>query len=131
MKTVAEMYPDYYGGYGPGSYQPIIDAIGEILLQVDDTDYQGDSRILYKSGDRIGYLQFGWGSCSGCDALRACDTVADIQQLADSLERETKWFESKAEALEFFKTHNWGQDYSWWRDEQKEFIRQAIKILEA
>lgn len=63
MQTAREMYPgreqecDWTnsGKYfeAPGDYGPILASIGEILLQVDDEDYQGDSRVIYRDGERV------------------------------------------------------------------------------
>ena len=136
MKTATELYPDYAeeekkdgSFYGPSDYTPILDNIGTVLLRDDDDDYQGDSRVLYKDGERIGYLQFGWGSCSGCDALQACNSIFEIQTLMDNLRDSVKWFMNRAEALEWFKTHNWELDYSWHEDNQRRFIKNAIEVL--
>lgn len=116
--------------YGCSSYQLIIDAMGhENLLQVDDSDYQGDTRVLFKSGAKYGWLQFGWGSCSGCDELQGCGSVGELQQLCDRLEQSVKWFDSKDDARRFFKSHDWEGDYSWHAEEQKQFINRAIEIL--
>ena len=103
--------------------------IGEIVLQVDDNDYQGDTRVLYKDGDRYGHLCFGWGSCSGCDALQACDNLQEVQKLFESLVTQVKWFDSKTDALAWFKGHDWEGDYSWHTEEQKEYLQKAITIL--
>jgi hypothetical protein len=113
----------------PYDYQPILNSFGEILLQVDDKDYQGDSRILYRGIDKIGYLQFGWGSCSGCDELQACKSVADVQNLIGWLEKEVKWFDSAKEALDWFEKHDWMGDYSYHRTEQSEFVEKSKAIL--
>jgi len=138
MKTANELYPEhakieqegkYF--YGPSEYQPILDEFGEILVQVDDKDYQGDSRVLYRDGSRFGWLQFGWGSCSGCDSLQACDNMKDIQELIDQLHSEIKWFDSKEGAIKFFETHDWQGDYSRHGDEQKEFVRSVLEVLNA
>lgn len=53
-------------------YKPIVNSFGKIIIQVNDGDYQEDSYILLEDDGRYGYLSFGWGSCSGCDALQAC-----------------------------------------------------------
>lgn len=138
MKKATELYPDYAKNeqengyfYCPGDYQPILDEFGEILVQVDDKGYQGDSRVLYRDGSRYGWLQFGWGSCSGCDALQACDSMAEVQELMDNLHDEIRWFDNKEEAVKFFETHDWEGDYSWHADEQKEFIRRSLEVLHA
>ena len=128
MKTASELYPDYTGGYGPSNYQPIIDSFGEVLLQVDDQDYQGDSRVLYKDGRRYGLLIFGWGSCSGCDALQACDTVADVDTLIERLHGAVIW-KSKAEMAKYLVEHDWEGDFSWHAGETREFLRQAKEVM--
>ncbi|MCE5185056.1 MAG: hypothetical protein LLF76_02900 [Planctomycetaceae bacterium] len=130
MLTAKDLYPDYDGGYGPRDYQPMLESFGTILLQVDDDDYQGDSRVLYQDAHRIGYLQFGWGSCSGCDALQAVFTVQGLDNLIKELRDSVIWFDSPREALEYFNRHDWGGDYSWHSEEQKQFIHRAIALLE-
>jgi hypothetical protein len=121
----------YYNGeeYVSTSYGDIVNGFGSVLLEVTDGDYQGDSRFLLKDGERVGWLQFGWGSCSGCDALEACDSKADFDELAASLKSEVKWFDSKKAALKFFEEHDWEADYSWHDDEQKQFVAQAKELL--
>lgn len=110
-------------------YQPLLEAFGNIVVQVDDDDYQGDSRLLYSDEARIGYLQFGWGSCSGCDALQACDTLDQLQELADHLTDDFKIFESKSDALQWFLGHDWEGDYHTNDDNQKKFVKKAIEWL--
>ena len=129
-KTAKELYgkPDA-GRYDYSEYQPMLDSFGKIILQVDDDDYQGDSRVLYKDGERIGYLNFGWGSCSGCDALQACETIDDVQKLMDELKGSIKWFLSSAEAYEYFTAKDWQLDMSWHSDEGKEFVKKAFETL--
>jgi hypothetical protein len=131
MKTAKELYPsgvnDSY--LSLGDYQPILNSFGRILIQVDDDDYEGDSRVLYKKDKQYGYLQFGWGSCSGCDALQACASYEEADELITNLFNSIKWFENKKEALIFFKTHDWGGDYSWNFREQKEFVDRVIELL--
>ncbi len=98
---VKSLYPecnedDYFST--PYDYQPIIDAIGTVLVQKRDQDYQGDTFVLYggdinyRGGESVyGILVIGWGSCSGCDSLQACSSYDDLQQLADSLENSVQW----------------------------------------
>ncbi len=136
MKSVFELYPEYsetekncgyfYGAY---DYQPMLDQFGNILVQVDDDEYQGDSRVLYKSEKGYGWLQFGWGSCSGCDALRACESMAEVQSLMDELYQSIKWFADAKSCLQFFIEHDWEGDYSWNSSEQKEFVAKCKEVL--
>ena len=99
MSRAQLLYPDAKeGSYAPFcDYDPIIESFGEVLVRVDDKDYQGDSRVLYHRDGRYGLFVFGWGSCSGCDSLRACKTFADVAQLIDELENNIKWFDTLSE----------------------------------
>ena len=95
MKKAEEIYEnDRFSWY---DYQPMLDEFGEILIQVDEEAYQGDSFLIYKNDNKYGFLTFGWGSCSGCDALQACDTIDEVQELMDSLYNAIKWFDSLQE----------------------------------
>lgn len=128
MKTnVKELYSDEWIEWS--DYQPMLDAFGEIVVQVDDNDYSGDSRVLYDENGKIGLLIFGWGSCCGCDALQGCNTLEEVQELCDELQAQIKWFEGKEEALEYFTYHDWEGDYSWGASETKEFVGKCIEYL--
>ncbi len=139
MKPICEVYPneaktehDCGSFYGPCDYGPMLDSMGyETLLQVDDNDYQGDSRLLLRSGTRYGILIFGWGSCSGCDSLQACETMKAVDELRTSLLGDIKWFDSREECARYFDTHDWEGDYSWHAEETKRFINEGRKLLSA
>ena len=105
MKKVNEIYE--YDTWGYYDYQPMLNEFGTILLQEDDDDYQGDSFLIYKNNDRYGYLNFGWDSCSGCDALQACRTLDDVQELMDLLYAEIQWFDSLEALKEYFANKDW------------------------
>ena len=129
-----DLYPECQDGeyfWAPSDYTPIICSLGTVAIQVDDEDYQGDSRILYRdpaTPNLVGYLQFGWGSCSGCDALQACKSYEDIDFLISQLESDIKW-STPEELLLFFKTHDWQGDYSWHSEEQQKFVGLVIAYL--
>jgi hypothetical protein len=133
MSTSKLLYPDYGVDsdtfYGPCDYQPIINSFGKVLIQVDDKDYQGDSRVILEHEGKIGWLNFGWGSCSGCDALQACNTHAEVDQLIVELRNSIKWFDSIEELKHFFKTKCWDLDYSWHSEEQNKFIEQVLNYI--
>ena len=112
-------------------YNPMIEDFGDVLFKVDDDGYQGDSYILYgymHKDSRFGFLNFGWGSCSGCDALQACSTWEEVQELYEDLRSQIKWFDSAEEAYKWFTGHDWEGDYS--TKEKKWFIKIATCILE-
>ena len=112
-------------------YQPMLNAFGKIVVQVDDDSYQGDSRILYDNDGRIGHLIFGWGSCSGCDALMGCETIDEVQELCDKLYGDIKWFDNKKEALDWFNKHDWEGDFLWqlYEEETIKYITKCKEYL--
>lgn len=133
MINAKELYPEYWKEeqengdfYGPYDYQPIIDSLGNVLVQVDDADYQGDTRVLYESNGKYGYLVFGWGSCSGCDALQACDNMQDIQNLIEDLQNSIKWFDTLSDLKTHFGNKDWELDWSYHVDETKDFIEKVM-----
>jgi hypothetical protein len=131
IEKIKELYPLHeWGGMPYISYEVLLDHMGEVVIQVDDNDYQGDSRVLFKKGDQFGYLNFGWGSCSGCDALQGCTTHEEILSLATGLEADIEW-KSRADMLAYFQTNDWEGKYSWHAEEQKDFIKKVIDYLSA
>lgn len=114
---------DYFHIY---NYQPMIDAIGNPIIQVDDKDYQGDSRVIFDVNGKYGYLNFGWGSCSGCDALQGCVNIDQVQELCNEIENCVMWFDSKDDLIKYFKEKDWQLEYSWHAQEHKEFIDKVI-----
>jgi len=132
MSTAQELYPDCQQDDwfdAPGNYQPIIDSFGSVALQHDEDGYQGDTWVLYKDGARYGYLCFGWGSCSGCDALQGADSYAEIDSIIDGLRSNIRWFASGAEALEFFWSHDWDGDYCGSGEDIKAFVAKCKELL--
>ena len=73
-------------------YTPIIESFGKIEIRVDQNDYQGDSFVYYRDGNSHGILIFGWGSCSGCDALQGCGNESELDELIESMEKDIRWF---------------------------------------
>ena len=124
---VRQLYEDTK--YGWDDYQPMLNAYGKIAIQIDDDDYSGDSRLLYDENGKIGFLRFGWGSCSGCDALQACKTLDNVQELCDWLQNEIKWFDDRKQALEWFTNHDWEGDYDVNHPNTKAFVEKCIEYL--
>lgn len=83
--------------YGNG-YEGLIESFGvEVVLDEHDDDYQGDSfYILRDAEDRYGFLAFGWGSCSGCDAFSSAWDSGDaaLVELRDELWDDVEWHDS-------------------------------------
>lgn len=100
------------------------------LARADDDDWQGDSVVLLRSADgRLGILEYGWGSCSGCDALQACDTVEEVNDLRDSLFESIKWFDSATACLEYVKSKD--VEVQALREPWTVFVGRAVSALDA
>ena len=109
-------------------YQPIIDSFGKVIVQVEDNDYQGDTRVVYEKDGQYGFLNFGWGSCSGCDALQACSSEKEVDDLIDSLEQDVKWFASLDELKNYLTAKE--RDYSYYSHEYNwsNFVKQVMEL---
>ena len=126
MKKANEIYNTYETWWY--DYQPMLNEFGEIILQIDEQGYQGDSFVIYRDNNRYGYLTFGWGSCSGCDALQGCNSIDEVQDLMNDLYDSIIWFDSLSELKSYFENKDWTLCHEWYIDEFKEFIRN-VKIL--
>lgn len=87
----------------------------EIVVEASDDDYQGDTYAILRKGDEYGYLEFGWGSCSGCDALQACGSDEEMAALANQLAASVEWQPDKAALKEWIAGKDWPGGYSWYR----------------
>lgn len=119
MQPLTEMtynYLDLVKGFAP-----------VILLEVSDDDYQGDTRLLLRDAEgRWGYLRFGWGSCSGCDSLQACDSLPELSDLRDELARGVHW-EADPYALAYWLAHRDWDAYE--GGATVFFVTRALEIL--
>lgn len=117
-------------GWWDGGYHDLIDDLGEVLTDVRVGDYAGSLLWLLRDGDRFGYLSIGYGSCSGCDALEGCDTLAELRELHDELAGYVRWG-SRSETLAFLRDHDWEGDWSYQEDKEavSDFIAQATAAL--
>lgn len=115
--------------YWRGGYQPIIEHFGRVLFQVEEDNYSGDSLVLLgDDGEGYGYLQFGWGSCSGCDSLQACATYQQIGELIEDLRSRVQRMSREA-VVRFLKEHDWEGDYTD-KDLAARFVAGSLDALE-
>lgn len=130
LKSIKEVYGIVEESFhGVGDYRPLLRSIGDVLVQVDDDDYQGDARVLFKDkdGERYGVLIFGWGSCSGCDALQACESVKEIEGLRDELCRQIVWG-TKEEIARYIECRDWEATHLS-QKETRDFVSIALQLL--
>lgn len=122
---IEELFPncqqdDYFD---PPSYTSIINALCDTILVIhSDSGWDGSTYAYVKLGDQYGYLEFGWGSCSGCDALQACESYKDLEELFLSFKQSINWFNSELEFLSWFNQHDWQGSFSW-QDGGQEFCK--------
>jgi hypothetical protein len=123
MQDVREVYPkcaiknewdegEWFSS--PYDYDPLLESFGyEIAVKEDEHNYQGDSFVLFRNGLCFGVLVFGWGSCSGCDALQACNSYEDVEKLQKELHEEILWFD-KDQVMPYLlgaeQANRWYQD---------------------
>lgn len=127
MKDIREVYPvdEESGFWAPSDYGPLLESFGyERVLQCDDHDWQGDSFVLFKNGEQIGYLEFGWGSCSGCDMLQGCESYEELAKLQRNLHDSIKWL-PLPEMRDYFYAHDWEGDWVWYSEAGREFVPKA------
>lgn len=117
-------------GYVSGGYDTLLESFEvPIVLQVDDNDYQGDTRVLLRDGPRWGILIFGWGSCSGCDALQDCSGLAEVTELRDKMWNDIHWEGSVADMYAYVSGKDWPLDYSWHSNATKVFVAKVKEWL--
>jgi hypothetical protein len=109
-------------------YDPMLKAIGKIILKSEIGSYQGYYHVLYKRGRQYGYVEVGWGSCTVCDALQSCATWEALQELADSIEGSVRWG-TKEEVRAVIAEHEWYWESERDLKEKKAFYDKAMKIL--
>lgn len=132
MKPIRDIYPeaDKWGMFSVSYYQPLLESFEyPIVLQIDDDDWQGDSRLLLRDSKRWGFLIFGWGSCSGCDTLQACQSYEEVEELRQGLLHDIHWEDDAQKLLSYMENKDWEGEWYWLSDNSKKFIVEAIALL--
>lgn len=101
----------------------------EVSLMQSIGDYQGDYFVLLENNGEYGYLVFGYGSCSGCDALQSLQTVEEVRAYRDGLAESIRWFPGKQELAAFLHHHD--AEGSWYghKDDWSRFKAKALDVL--
>lgn len=89
-------------------------------------DYQGDYLCFGEGQGKYYFVDFGYGSCSGCDALEACNSFQDLLEVREDIKRNIKEFESLDQFEKWF--NNEGQTEWWNWDDIKAFIKEMDSI---
>lgn len=111
-------------------YTPILNYFGDIIYRYDQPDYQGDTYAIIKNQDnKIGYICFGWGSCSGCDRLQGCNNYEELAELIETLENTIIWKNDPAEMLEWLNNRDWKGEFVWHNENLNIFLNNACEHL--
>lgn len=131
MIDAKKLYPNTYKNPWDGvwDYNPLIEAFGKVALRANIGSYQGDTFVLYDDGGKIGYLVFGYGSCTICDPIQSCDSYEELQELCNRLEGDVRWFKDRVEALDYFENYDWEGQWFFYEKETREFIAECIEYL--
>lgn len=107
------------------TYESLLSAHFPSVTEIVTGSYQGDLVFRVEDEDgRLGYLVWGYGSCSGCDELEAVygDEVAE-QQIGEDM-RDAVFFGTVAEIRDHALTQNGNRWYAYNGE-----VRQAIEEL--
>lgn len=97
--------------------------------------WSGDVLMVLKNGTGFGLLIVGYGSCSGCDALKSCNTFEELFDFREKLFKSIMWKEY-SEFIEYLKNKDWETEF-YCSDKKnlkivKEFIKESkSKVLMA
>lgn len=112
------------------SYSSLPKLLGaKTLAWCDDHDYQGDSHALLEHGGEFGFLTFGWGSCSGCDAMEAAygDRAAE-RAVLDGLCESIIWFATLREAKDHVSSRDTANHFGCHGDGWEEFTKEVSEL---
>lgn len=89
--------------------------------------YQGDYWYIGLKDNKIYFVNIGYGSCSGCDALLATDDdIQGLVNLQNSIKSDIREFESFEELISWIVNCN-----EWWlsaKEEVLNFIKKEFNI---
>ena len=114
------------------SYVELVQTFASVLLAVDGNDVTGDTQMLLDDGQRFGFLYFGWGSCSWCDAMYAAHgCIPELMRLRVDLAAKTVWCDSARDLAYYLATKDWALDFDADGAATEAFVVRTLEILAA
>lgn len=105
------------------SYEDVINSFGVEVVAIECMgSYQGDYAVALRDSNKVGFLMFGYGSCSGCDSLAACDTDEELESLQSRLFESISWGDDFKKLVE---------DRAGWYTFDHEWVAVKKKLLKA
>lgn len=113
-------------------YMTLIQAMGhDLLVHLSESGWSGDDFLLMRDADgRYGFLVFGWGSCSGCDAMEAASSWEDAEAIYQKLCDDVHWFDTLAGCVAYIHDkHRAGMEWYRFSDEFPSFVQQVDEYV--
>lgn len=128
MEMVRNAHPDFdeTSSWPSFYYENMVEALGNVAYIEQLGSYEGDYFVLYDDDIGYGVLIFGYGSCSGCDALEACDTLHQAAELLQSLDNAIIRFDDWTELMKWIDSRD-GLNSHWWDIGDYDKIRKNVQ----
>ncbi len=130
LEQVQERFPKSNYGSIYFEYDYVDDNLGTELVHVRDNDYQGETRILLRDGNRYAIRIYSWGSCSGCDFMQACETYEEFLDYANNAYDSLEWIGKDDMMVRLNDLLAEERANSYKNDEDILFYEKAISVLE-
>lgn len=92
LEQIEKMFPRREGWGIQFDYGPVDEALGKLLVTVEDNDWQGETRLLLQNDHgRFGMDSYSWGSCSHCDFAQGCQSHTEMLEYANQRYESIKW----------------------------------------
>lgn len=88
-----------HGGYYEGIYNYIAAGGRHVMFSIGD--WQGDHLVFFERNGQYGILNHAYGSCSHCDPYESCGSDEERASLAEDYKASVRWFDNKAEFLDY------------------------------
>ena len=95
-------------------YLDLVEAAGLMVLESESVgSYQGEEYVLVRDleSTKFGVLNYGYGSCSGCDLLEAAKSVKDLEDIRDGFRNAVELFDSPKDLLARIEDPKWIDDF--------------------
>jgi hypothetical protein len=110
------------------NYDTLLEKQGyEIISGRSFGGYQGDYLYLLYYNGLYGFVIIGYGSCSGCDALQACNTQEEVDALMEDIVRNIHWGNIE-EILAVIEKNLKGYNHNWYNYEST-FNAEAADLI--
>lgn len=113
------------------SREQMLTSLGlETLLERAEDGYSGETLVIVHDPDdgRVGFLNYSWGSCSGCDSVYGASSYEDAEEIRTGLRESINWATSRAELRAWIDTPEWDLAHEF-NGSAAEFKKLALETL--